>query len=126
MIDLAQESLIAIGEVPNFLPLRSSGKRIHISAVYRWIQRGVRGVRLEVLRIGGTSYTSVEALQRFAEQLENPRPEPLPAPSGRRQRQIEQAGKRLRAILDARKPKEHSSGTDGGQPAPGKAAPPGA
>jgi hypothetical protein len=33
------------------------------------MSRGVRGVRLEGVKVGGTTYTSVEALQRFAERL---------------------------------------------------------
>jgi hypothetical protein len=67
MIDIATEHLIAIGEVPKHIPCRPNGKRIHISAVYRWVQRGVRGVQLESIRLGGTAYTSTEALQRFAD-----------------------------------------------------------
>jgi hypothetical protein len=37
----------------------------------------VRGIRLEVIRVGGTLCTSVEALQRFFERLASPL-----APSG--------------------------------------------
>lgn len=42
---------------------------MHLAAVYRWVRHGVRGVMLESLRVGGTTYTSLEALQRFAEAL---------------------------------------------------------
>jgi hypothetical protein len=66
MIDLNKEQLIRLSEVPKILPKRQDGKRVHISAIYRWAQRGVKGVRLETLKIGGTTYTSREALQRFA------------------------------------------------------------
>ena len=69
MIDISQETLLPIREVPRHLPPRPNGKRVHISAVYRWTQRGIRGAVLEAIRIGGSTYTSTEALQRFAERL---------------------------------------------------------
>ena len=55
MIDIEQEHLVALHDVPKLFPARANGKRIHISAVYRWVQRGVRGVHLEIVRVGGTS-----------------------------------------------------------------------
>jgi len=69
MIDISAEHLVAIRDVPKLVPARGNGKRIHISAVYRWLLRGVRGIRLESVTIGGTTYTSTEAVQRFADQL---------------------------------------------------------
>jgi hypothetical protein len=66
MINIGNEQLVPLNDVPRLLPARGNGKRIHISAVYRWAQRGVRGARLEVIRVGGTTYTSREALQRFS------------------------------------------------------------
>jgi hypothetical protein len=69
MIDLMQEHLIAVREVPKLLPLRSNGKPIHLSACYRWMEKGINGTRLESVRVGGTTYTSREALQRFANHL---------------------------------------------------------
>lgn len=66
MIDLTQEQLVALSQVPKVLPKRPNGKRLHISAVYRWVQRGRKGHRLETIKIGGTTYTSIEALQRFS------------------------------------------------------------
>lgn len=58
------ETLIALTDVPDKLP-RRRGKKISYSTVYRWAQRGVRGKRLEVVRIGGVLYTSIEATSRF-------------------------------------------------------------
>jgi hypothetical protein len=86
MISIADEKLIPLSETPRHLPKRPNGKRLHISAIYRWIKQGVRGIRLEALRLGGTTYTSSEALQRFASQLSQvaesvPSPKPLPAAS---------------------------------------------
>ena len=69
MITLHTETLIPLRDAPKHLPPRPNGKRLHISACYRWIKRGVRGVFLESIRIGGTTYTSLEAIQRFADAL---------------------------------------------------------
>ncbi len=101
MIEIANEQLVPIRDVPKRLPPRSNGRRIHISAVYRWAQRGVRGMKLDTVKIGGTTYTSIEALQRFAgRQLLGPldQPSTTTTPAARR-RQIEAAAKQVRSIL---------------------------
>lgn len=102
MIDITNEELIQLSKVPQHMPKRANGKKIHVSAVYRWINRGLRGVRLEVIRIGGTSYTSKEALQRFAERLTGPQ---SPSPNSRvatksRQKKIDQAAKKVKEIME--------------------------
>lgn len=101
MSDLSNERLISIGDVPKHLPRRATGRRVHISAVYRWMSSGVRGVRLESVRVGGSTYTSVEALQRFADRLtgsESAQPARAAIPR-RREREIERAARRLDEIL---------------------------
>ena len=65
MIDLEHESLISLAEAATLLPRRRKGKKPHISCLYRWASRGLRGVRLETVQIGGTRCTSREALARF-------------------------------------------------------------
>jgi hypothetical protein len=100
MVDLRTETVIAIRDIPGHLPPRPNGKRVHISACYRWIQRGVRGVRLEAIRIGGTMYTSVEALERFGLRLNAEFPGKQCTPgSAARERQIDRASQRLRGLL---------------------------
>lgn len=102
MIEIGHETLIPIREVPRRLPPRPNGKRVHVSACYRWIQRGVRGVRLEAVRIGGSTYTSIEALQRFADQLTNPGRETtltITSTTATRQRQIDAAEQRVHEAL---------------------------
>jgi len=41
------------------------GRRPHISTVWRWGQKGVRGVKLEIVRVGGRAYVSLGAIDRF-------------------------------------------------------------
>ncbi len=63
-INIENETLIRIGHVPAWCE-DHIGQRTHISTVHRWRQRGARGVKLETILVGGTRYTSSEALQRF-------------------------------------------------------------
>lgn len=100
-IDISCEELVPIRDVPKRLPTKPGGKRVHISAVYRWMKKGVRGVKLDSVCIGGTRYTSVEALQRFVDRLsiddrDIPR-EPTPR---RRQMQMDAAAREAKRILD--------------------------
>jgi hypothetical protein len=69
MIDLSHESVVSLTDATKHLPQRRGGRAVHVATLYRWAQRGVRGVRLEILQVGGTKCTSLEALQRFFERL---------------------------------------------------------
>ena len=42
---------------------------VHISTVWRWVLRGVRGHRLEVLRIGYRAYVTEPSWRRFAARI---------------------------------------------------------
>jgi hypothetical protein len=66
MIDIQTEDLVEIQKVPDVLP-KNGGRKIHLATVYRWLSRGLSGVRLETCCIGARRYTSREALQRFSE-----------------------------------------------------------
>jgi len=65
MISWREEELLSLTDAAKQLPGRAGGKRPHVSTLYRWVLKGMRGVRLEALPMGGMLYTSVEALQRF-------------------------------------------------------------
>jgi hypothetical protein len=70
---------------------------LHVSTVWRWQLRGVRGVRLETILLGGTRYTSHEALERFTTACTAAADGRVPAArtTTQRQRQIEQAEREL-------------------------------
>lgn len=72
MIDMAKEEVISLTQAAKQLPQRRQGKRPHVATLYRWASRGLRGIQLETIQVGGTLCTSLEALQRFFEQLSNP------------------------------------------------------
>ncbi len=97
MIDLATEQVVSLSEASKRLPRRRKGKRPHVATLYRWAVRGVRGVRLETLRVGGTLCTSLEALQRFCEQCTDPASCPQSPTSKSRQRAIKKAERELDA-----------------------------
>ena len=90
MIDIASETVLTLTAAAKRLPQRRRGSRPHVATLYRWSQRGVKGVRLETIQVGGTCCTSIEALQRFFDTLSEPR---APASNKRpdRQREIETA-----------------------------------
>jgi len=59
-----KEQLVPLRRVPQELESRG-GKRPHVSAVHRWRQNGLKGVRLEAIQVGGAWHTSIEALDRW-------------------------------------------------------------
>lgn len=69
MIDISTEKLVSFTQATKTLPQRRGGKRPHVATLYRWAQRGHKGIRLESLQIGGCKCTSMEALQRFFDRL---------------------------------------------------------
>lgn len=64
MIDLKNEHAITVPEAAAAVP---GGTTTRI--VYTWINRGIGGIRLEAIKLGGAWYTSHEAIQRFGDRL---------------------------------------------------------
>lgn len=65
---LTDEKLITFTEASTSLPLRN-GRPVHSSSIWRWARRGIGGIQLETLRIGGRYLTSLPALERFTKNL---------------------------------------------------------
>ena len=59
-ICISEEKLLTLGEA-------AAALNVHKNTLARWHQRGVRGVKLDTLMVGGQRYTSGEAIQRFAD-----------------------------------------------------------
>lgn len=74
----------------------ASENGVNVATVWRWCTRGVRGVKLESLAVGGRRYTSAEAFERFlaATNPESTSTPPAPTPHQRR-KAIEAAEKEL-------------------------------
>jgi hypothetical protein len=100
-INMAAETIFPLAQLPDRYPLAGKGgKKLHRATAFRWAQRGVRGVRLETARVGGTLYTSNEAVERFVERLSaDPSDRPATAapsgPSPARQRDLDRANREL-------------------------------
>jgi len=69
MLQLHTENIIPLKQVPKHLPRTDRGKCVHLATIYRWALQGMRGIRLETIRVGGSRFTSLEAIQRFAAQV---------------------------------------------------------
>src|SRR5262245_53252899 len=73
-IDPTTETLRPFAEAARRLPRLRSGRPVSPATLWRWASRGVRArdgqpVRLETIKIGGTTCTSLEALARFFARL---------------------------------------------------------
>ncbi len=66
-IDINADQLIELSKVPIFLEKRI-GKRLNLATVYRWRQRGIAGIYLETVLVGGKPFTSLSALNSFFQQ----------------------------------------------------------
>jgi len=102
-IDVFQESVLSFVEVTKRLPRTAHNKKLHVSTLHRWVQRGLRSrdgqiVRLEMVKVGGRACTSEEALQRFFDRLTGDQSIVTPPTITRRQRlrEIERAEEELR------------------------------
>lgn len=86
------EHLLTLAEACRRMPGRPS-----ICSLWRWYRHGVRGAKLETVVIGGRRYTSIEALERFAEATTAAADgQPRPVRTARqRQRVIESAEREL-------------------------------
>ena len=95
MSDLQHEELVPFNEAVKLIPKRN-GKTAHLSLLYRWSSRGLRGVRLEYIQAGGTRCTSHAAIRRFYQRLTPAEtPAPVSKTSAQRQREIEAAEREL-------------------------------
>ena len=97
MIDVQTETLVSLSEAAKNLPRRRAGKRPHVCTLYRWSQRGCKGVLLETVQIGGTRCTSKEALARFFQRLTQDAGHDTPSSRTptRRRREVEKASSEL-------------------------------
>ena len=64
MIQIETEQMRPISRASADIPGRP-----HVSTLIRWSARGIRGIRLETVIVGGRRFTSLEAIHRFLEAL---------------------------------------------------------
>lgn len=89
--------LVRLSEVPALLPRSRRGKPISLSCIHRWVQHGLRGVRLRVTCVGGVAHTRRAWLSEFFDRVAAARglaasdPPPPPRTPARRERDVAQA-----------------------------------
>lgn len=67
---LYEEGLLTLTEAAKLKTLPSrGGKRPSLNTVWRWAMKGIKGVKLETVRVGNAWCTSEPAVVRFIERL---------------------------------------------------------
>jgi hypothetical protein len=95
------EEIHALAKATKLLPPRRGDRPPHASCLFRWAKNGLRGVRLETIRVGGTLCTSRQALERFfarLAELDNPDVARAATSDGRR-REMAEASRQAEAAL---------------------------
>ena len=99
MIDLKHEDLMPLAAARKHRLLRmSSGREPQLATVIRWIDQGVRGLKLEAVMKPSGLFTSEQAIERFIEQLTAAK---FPAAKAETPKQRRAAIDRANAVLNA-------------------------
>lgn len=104
-IDLTRDDLIHISQVAKQFP-GPSGKPRSLRSVHRWIQEGVRGVKLEAAPAGSSWYTTREAIEEFSRRLAESRTKEPASQPPRSNPRHEAAMAKLRARGMVKSPKK--------------------
>jgi hypothetical protein len=67
--DAVEEHVLTFTELARRIPRRRNNRPTHVSTLHRWRQVGIRGVRLSATKHGGIWMTSLEAYQRFTQEV---------------------------------------------------------
>ena len=67
MIDIEKEQIFPLSHARKVVPV--GGKELHVSTIWRWCSRGLRGVKLEHVRVDRRVCTSTQAISRFVNAL---------------------------------------------------------
>ena len=68
-IDLEREKPVTFAQLAESLPRHRRNRPVHTSTIHRWRRPGLRGVRLEAIRVGGAWHTTREAFAKFCKAL---------------------------------------------------------
>lgn len=99
----AAEKLIPIRQLPRHIPGRP-----HLSTIFRWLSRGVRGIRLASVRVGGRRFVSPAQIENFIAAVTSAGAESSPSRDTARVAEIDRADRSLQILLDsARQKKSH-------------------
>ena len=71
MIEFEKERILSFCQAARVVA-HARGGSVHVSSLYRWAGKGLKGVRLEWIQVGGRRCTSHEALGRFIRAISSP------------------------------------------------------
>ena len=74
-MSLSDEKLFRFGQAARLVP-SSSDRGVNPATLHRWAVRGLKGVYLEYLPVGGVNLTSKEAIERFLSAVAEARRKP--------------------------------------------------
>jgi hypothetical protein len=97
-VDVASETLIPLAAVARRFTSARTGNALDVGTVRRWWRRGIGGVKLGTVLVGGTRYTSEEELVRWRRAVAAKR-DRLPAAPRVNSRADARAERRVRAWL---------------------------
>jgi hypothetical protein len=81
-INILAETVVSFNDLVSRILPGNGGKRVHIGTPHRWRTQGLRGVRLEAIKVGGRWCTSLQALERFFDVLSRGASPPTPTQAG--------------------------------------------
>jgi len=68
-IDLSTETLVTFAKLATSLPSRRRNHPVHLATIHLWRRPGLKGIRIEAIRVGGAGCTTRKAFSRFCAQL---------------------------------------------------------
>lgn len=98
MINIRDEEMLTLSGAAKRLPHGRASKPVHVATIHRWASpRGLKGIRLETVKVGGIRYTSAEALERFIVRCSADDASQQPQLTRQRQKSIDKAAATLAA-----------------------------
>jgi Protein of unknown function (DUF1580) len=94
MAEYFREDLLRLADAAKIIPSHP-----HTSTLWRWCLKGVKGVRLQTLVVGGRRYTTMTYLTEFIAHLSASRTTEPIAESSQRTTQKEVAARRAKATF---------------------------
>jgi hypothetical protein len=114
---LLEEEGLTLAEAAALLPGRKPGKRLYVNTVWRWCVKGLRGVRLRSVLVGGQRLTTRRWLQEFIQAMSEARdPGGSSPPMIRTPRQRQSASERAAEELKAAWKQRRRPAAEGGAP----------
>ncbi len=95
MLKMLEVKLLSMAQAANSLSNRPA-----VSTLWRWSSRGVKGVKLQTLVVGGRRYTTPEYLSEFVARLSDRRQSNQPNGSQRDAHEKSLADVRAKALFD--------------------------